>query len=94
MDNIDFLQFTAEVGFPIASACASGGFVFLTLKFILEGVTSSLKGLKGTIVSLNNRIDAMVNELQRVDVRISGVLDIDPDFDRIARASQSDHRKD
>ena len=37
-----FLKLVAEVGFPIAAACGAGYFVFLTLKFILAGVTSSV----------------------------------------------------
>ena len=36
----DFFKLVAEVGFPIAAAMAGGYFVFLTLKFILAGVTS------------------------------------------------------
>ena len=41
-----FLKLVAEVGFPIAAACGAGYFVFLTLKFILAGVTSSVNGIK------------------------------------------------
>ena len=43
--NMDFFKLVAELGFPIAGACAAGYFVFLTLKFILAGVTSSVKGM-------------------------------------------------
>jgi len=39
---MDFLTLVGEVGFPIAGALAAGGFVFLTLKFILAGVTDSV----------------------------------------------------
>ena len=35
---MDFLTLVGDVGFPIAGALAAGGFVFLTLKFILAGV--------------------------------------------------------
>ena len=45
----EFLKLVAEVGFPIAAAVAAGYFVFLTLKFILAGVTSSVNGLKNII---------------------------------------------
>ena len=38
---MDFFKLVAEVGFPIAAAMAAGYFVFLTLKFILQGVTGS-----------------------------------------------------
>jgi hypothetical protein len=39
----EIFKLVGEVGFPIASAIAGGYFVFLTLKFILAGVTSSVK---------------------------------------------------
>ena len=45
----DFFKLVAEVGFPIAAAISAGYFVFLTLKFILAGVTSSVNGIKGII---------------------------------------------
>ena len=56
---MDFFKLVAEVGFPIASALAGGYFVFLTLKFILAGVTSSVKGLSGIITALDNRVKTM-----------------------------------
>jgi hypothetical protein len=40
----EFFKLVAEVGFPIASSLAGGYFVFLTLKFILAGVLSSVNG--------------------------------------------------
>ena len=50
---MDFFKLVAEVGFPIAAACAGGYFIFLTLKFILAGVMSSVQGLSGIITSLD-----------------------------------------
>ena len=49
----DYFKIVAELGFPIAAACAGGYFVFLTLKFILAGVTSSVNGIKGIITALD-----------------------------------------
>lgn len=91
---MDFLKLVAEVGFPIAAACAAGYFVFLTLKFILAGVTSSVNSMAGIIKSLDGRVDTMTNDLQRVDVKISHSLGLQPDYNRIARAELSDARKD
>jgi hypothetical protein len=91
---MDFLKVVAEVGFPIASALAAGYFVFLTLKFILAGVTSSVNSMAGIIKGLDNRVDTMTNDLQRVDVKISHALGIQPDYTRIARAEQADQRRD
>ena len=47
-----FFKLVADVGFPIAAALAAGYFVFLTLKFILDGVTSSVNGMAGIIKGL------------------------------------------
>ena len=52
----EWFKLVAEVGFPIAGACAAGYFVFLTMKFILAGVMSSVKGLSGIIMALDNRV--------------------------------------
>jgi len=91
---MDFLKLVAEVGFPIAAAMAAGYFVFLTLKFILAGVTSSVNGMSGIIKGLDTRVDTMSNELLRIDVKVSHALGVQPDYDRIARSDLSDQRKD
>jgi hypothetical protein len=43
---------------------------------------------------LDSRIDTMTHQMQRIDVKVSHVLGIQPDYERIARADQSDQRKD
>ena len=91
---MDFLRIVAELGFPIAAAIAAGYFVFLTLKFILAGVTSSVKGLSSIIGALDKRVATMNHDVIRIDTKVSHALGIPPDFDRIARAEQSDARRD
>ncbi len=92
---MDIFQLIAEVGFPIAAACAGGYFVFLTLKFILAGVMSSIKGLTGIIGALDNRVKTMNHEIIRIDMLVSNALGVRPDVDRIARADgKNDARKD
>ena len=44
-----FIRFLTEVGFPIAGALAGGLFIFIILKFILNGVQGSVAGLGGMI---------------------------------------------
>ena len=90
----DFFKLVAELGFPIAGAMAAGYFVFLTLKFILAGVTSSVNGMGGIIKGLDSRVDTKANQLQRIDVKVSHALGLQPDYDRISRAEQADQRKD
>lgn len=91
---MDFLKLVAEVGFPIAAAIAAGYFVFLTLKFILAGVTSSVKSMQGIIVALDKRVATMNHDVVRIDTKVSHALGVPPDLDRIARAEQTDARRD
>ena len=90
----EFFKLVAELGFPIAAALAAGYFVFLTLKFILAGVTSSVKGMAGIIGALDKRVAAMNHDVMRIDTKVSHALGLQPDLDRIARAEQSDARRD
>ena len=93
--NADFFKLVAEVGFPIASSLAGGYFVFLTLKFILAGVMSSVKGMSGIITALDNRVKTMNHDVIRIDTLVSNALGIKPDIDRIARADgKNDARRD
>jgi hypothetical protein len=83
------------VGFPIAAALAAGYFVFLTLKFILAGVTGSIGGMKGIITALDNRVKTMNHDVIRIDTVVSNALGLKPDIDRISRADgKDDARKD
>ena len=91
----EFLKLVAEVGFPIAADMAAGYFVFLTLKFILAGVTGSVNGLKGIIGALDNRVKTMNHDVIRIDTIVSNALGLKPDVDRIARADgKNDARRD
>ena len=90
----EFFRLVGEVGFPIASAIAGGYFVFLTLKFILAGVTSSVKSMAGIIGALDKRVAAMNHDVMRIDTKVSHALGLTPDLDRIARADQNDARRD
>ena len=91
---MEYFKLIAELGFPIAAAIAAGYFVFLTLKFILEGVTSGVKGMSGIIMALDKRVATMNHDVIRIDTQVSHALGIPPDLDRIARAEQSDARRD
>lgn len=91
---MEWLKLVGEVGFPIAAAIAAGYFVFLTLKFILAGVTGSVMSMKNIIGALDKRVAAMNHDVIRIDTKVSHALGIPPDLDRIARAEQSDARRD
>ena len=92
---MDFLSLASDVGFPIAGAGAAGYFVFLTLKFILAGVTDSVNTLKNIIGALDNRVQTMNNDLIKIDTLLSYVLKVRPNIDRIAaNEGKEDARRD
>ena len=92
---MDFLTLVGDVGFPIAGALAAGGFVFLTLKFILAGVTGNVTTLKNIIGSLDNRVQTMNNDLVKIDALLSYALGVKPNVDRIAaNEGKEDARRD
>ena len=92
---MDFLTLVSEVGFPIAGAIAAGVFVFITLKFILAGVTESVNTLKNIIGALDNRVQTMNNDLVKIDTLLSYVLHVRPNIDRIAaNEGKEDARRD
>ncbi len=62
-----FFKLITDVGFPISASLASGYFVFLTLKFILDGVGNSIRGLSNIALSLDNRIKTMNHDIIRKD---------------------------
>ena len=92
---MDFFTLAKDVGFPIAGALAEGGFVFLTLKFILAGVTGSVTTLKNIIGQLDNRVQTMNNDLVKIDALLSYALNVKPNIDRItANEGKNDARRD
>jgi len=92
---MDFLSLVGDEGFPIAGAFGAGGFVFLTLKFILAGVTGSVTTLKNIIGQLDNRVQTMNNDLVKIDALMSHALGVKPNVDRIAaNEGKEDARRD
>ena len=91
----EIFKLISDLGFPIAAAVAGGYFVYLTIKLLLAGVLSSVKGMAAIITALNNRVKTMDDDVIRIDTVISNALGLQPDVNRIARADgKSDARKD
>ena len=91
----DFLKVVTDVGFPIAGALGCGAFVFIILKFILNEITSGVKGIGGMIKSLENRVQTMNNDIVKIDTLVSYALNKQPNLDRLAaNEGKEDARKD
>ena len=83
---MNWIDFLAEVGAPIFGSLVMAFFIFLTLKYILEGVLDSVKSLTGIIAMLEDRARVMNNEIVKIDLLISQHLELKPELQRVPRA--------
>ena len=83
---MNWIDFLAEVGAPIFGSLVMAFFIFLTLKYILEGVLDSVKSLTGIIAMLEDRARVMNNDIVKIDLLISQHLELKPELERVARA--------
>tara|TARA_B100001094_G_scaffold148375_1_gene143666 strand:+ start:357 stop:638 length:282 start_codon:yes stop_codon:yes gene_type:complete len=90
-----FFELLVNFGLPVAASGVMGIFIYMILKYILESVVGQVKGIHGIIMSLDNRIKTMNNEMIKIDLLISHALKLKPDEERISRAEgKEDARKD
>ena len=78
----EFLEIAEKVGFPIAGALTAGFFIFIILKFILNELTGSIKGLNNLINGLTNRIDTMNNDIVKIDAMVSVAFNRKPNLEK------------
>ena len=81
---MNWIDFLAEVGAPIFGSLVMAFFIFLTLKYILEGVLDSVKSLTGIIAMLEDRARVMNNDIVKIDLLISQHLELKPDLERVS----------
>ena len=91
----EIFKIIGDLGMPVAAALAGGYFIFLTIKLLLGGVLSSIKGMAGIITALDNRLKTMNHDVIRIDTVVSIALGLRPDVERISRADgKNDARRD
>ena len=91
----EIFKLIGDLGMPMAAALVGGYFVYLTIKLLLQGVLSSIKGMAGIITALDNRVKTMNHDVIRIDTIVSNALGLRPDVDRISRSDgKTDARRD
>ena len=90
----DILGFVEQVGIPIASALAVGWFLFIILKFLLAQVTDRISGISGALLSLENQIDVMNNDIVKIDAQFSCAFGCQPNLNRIAASEGKEDARD
>jgi hypothetical protein len=90
-----FFDILVKFGLPVAASIVMGFFIFLIIKYILESVVGQVKGMHGIIMSLENRVKSMNNDMIKLDIQISDALNLRQDEERISRADgKEDARRD
>ena len=90
-----FFDILVQFGLPVAASVVMGFFIFLIIKYILESVVGQVKGMHGIIMSLENRVKNMNNDMIKLDIQISDALNLRQDEERISRADgKEDARRD
>ena len=90
----DILNFVEQIGIPIASALAVGYFLFIILKFLLAQVTDRISGLSKALLSLENKVDVMNNDIVKIDTQFSCAFGCEPNIDRIAASEGKEDARD
>ena len=91
---MNWIDFLAEVGAPIFGSLVMAFFIFLTLKYILEGVLDSVKSLTGIISMLEDRARVMNNDIVKIDALFSSAFNVEPNLDRIAASEGKEDCRD
>ena len=90
-----FFDILVKFGLPVAASIVMGFFIFLIIKYILESVVGQVQGMHGIIMSLENRVKNMNNDMIKLDIKISDALNLRQDEERISRADgKQDARRD
>jgi len=90
-----FFDILVNFGLPVAASIVMGFFIFLIITYILESVVGQVSGMHGIIMSLENRVKNMNNDMIKLDIQISDALNLRQDEERISRADgKEDARRD
>lgn len=90
----DILNFVEQVGIPITSALAVGWFLFIILKFLLAQVTDRISSIARSLLSLENQIDVMNNDIVKIDAQFSCAFGCQPNIDRIVASEGKEDCRD
>ena len=90
----DILSFVEQVGIPITAALAVGWFLFIILKFLLAQVTDRISGIASSLLSLENKVDVMNNDIVKIDAQFSCAFGCQPNLNRIAASEGKEDARD
>ena len=73
--EIDLAQAIKDFGFPIIAACGMGYFIFFIWKWVTETIDPVIGETMGTLIKLVDRIRMLDNDMIRMNMKLSMVLE-------------------
>lgn len=73
--EIDLAQAISDYGFPIIAACGMGYFIFFIWKWVTEVIDPVIGETMGTLIKLVDRVRMLDNDMIRMSMKLSMVLE-------------------
>jgi hypothetical protein len=73
--EIDIAQTIKDLGFPIVAAGGMGYFIFFIWKWVTEEIDPVLGATMGTLIKLVDRVRMLDNDMIRMNMKLSMVLE-------------------
>jgi len=75
MEELDLAQTIKELGFPIVAAGGMGYFIFFIWKWVTETIDPVIGETMGTLIRLVDRVRMLDNDMIRMNMKLSMVLE-------------------
>mgnify|MGYP000064802341 CR=1 FL=1 len=75
MEELDLAKTIKELGFPIVAALGMGYFIYFIWKWVTETIDPIIGQTMGTLIKLVDRIRMLDNDMIRMNMKLSMVLE-------------------
>ena len=75
MEGVDLATTIKELGFPIVAALGMGYFIYFIWKWVTETIDPIIGETMGTLIKLVDRIRMLDNDMIRMNMKLSMVLE-------------------
>jgi len=75
MEELDLANTIKDLGFPIVAALGMGYFIFFIWKWVTETIDPIIGETMGTLIKLVDRIRMLDNDMIRMNMKLSMVLE-------------------
>lgn len=90
MEELDIASAIKDFGFPIIAAMGMGGFIFFIWRWVTETIDPIIGQTMGTLIKLVDRVRMLDNDMIRMNMKLSMVLEHKNLIDANLNAEQKD----